>query len=278
MTEAGLVNTAGLTVNMRLQGEGPPLLFLGGSNFDLSIRAPVFESALTQHFQVAAADPRGLGRTQAPDGPWTMQDYARDAIDLLDALGWQQVDVLGESFGAMVAMHMAAMAPARIRQLALAAGSAGGAGGSSYPIQKFLQIEDPLLRARSVLRILDTRFSELEKQDPSQAERLVQQRLQTERQFMQSHDNARGYPRLLETRSTHDAWNLLPDIRVPTLVFHGLHDAQAPSERARRIAEALPQASLHAVDAGHSLCFSSPLPVETIIGQWLGPAVSSSCV
>ncbi|MFT4730991.1 MAG: hypothetical protein ACI9UN_005526, partial [Granulosicoccus sp.] len=53
------LKTAGLTVNCRIEGSGPPLLFLGGSSFDQAIKAPVFDSDLAKYFTFAACDPRG---------------------------------------------------------------------------------------------------------------------------------------------------------------------------------------------------------------------------
>ena len=262
------LKTAGLTINLRREGEGPPLLFLGGSNFDLSIDAPVFDSRLPEHFSVAAADPRGLGATEAPEGDWSMADYAQDALDLLDALAWEHVDILGESFGAMVAMHLAALAPQRVHRLALAAGSAGGAGGSSYPVQKILEIDDAHLRASTALEILDTRFKALRLSSPDEAEILIRARMTADMRFQDSRDNARGYPRLLAARADHDAWHLLPNISTPTLVFCGVHDAQAPPERAENIVRAMPDATLHRLDGGHSHCFATSEAVDIILTQW----------
>ncbi len=268
MSASCRLQTAGLTVNLRQEGSGPPLLFLGGSNFDLSINALVFDSALPTHFTLAAADPRGLGASDAPDGDWSMMDYAQDALDLLDALGWDQADVLGESFGAMVAMHLTALAPKRVKRLALAAASPGGAGGSSYPIQQFLGIDDAHLRARATLEILDTRFVELLKSSPEEAEQRIRARMAVEKRFRDSHRNAEGYPRLLAARAGHDAWQLLSQIVTPTLVFCGLHDAQAPPQRAENIVRKMPNATLHAIDGGHAHCFATSEAVDIMLAQW----------
>lgn len=260
--------TAGITVNLRVDGTGPPLLFLGGSNFDLSIRAPVFDSDLPDHFTVAAADPRGLGGTDAPEGDWTMTDYARDALHLLDALGWDRADVLGESFGAMTALHLAAMAPERINRLALCAGAAGGAGGQSYPIHEFQSIAGARDRAAQALAIMDARFERLLAEDPREANARIAARVATEAAFLASHDNATGYPRLLRARAAHDAWAALPEITASTLIFAGRHDRQAPPERSETMARAIPDATLHLVDGGHSICFATPDPVATILKTW----------
>jgi len=259
------VQTAGLRVNLRVEGAGPPLLFLGGSNYDMSLRAPVFSSELMGAFTVASADPRGLGLTDAPDGDWRMQDYARDALDLLDVLGWQKADVLGESFGAMTALHLAALAPERINRIALSAGAAGGQGGSSYPIHEFQNIADPRSRARAALEILDSRFADLA---AAEAEKQVEARSASDAVFMAHGANAQNHPRLLRARAGHDAWDHLPNITAPTLVFAGRYDMQAPPDRAENIACAMPNAALHMIEGGHGICFATPDPVSIILKDW----------
>lgn len=268
MSGARRLQTRGLTVNIRIEGSGPPLLFLGGSNFDLAIRAPVFDSVLTQHFTVAAADPRGLGYTDAPEGDWSMGDYAGDCKLILDALGWDRVDILGESFGAMTALHLAAMHPDCVNRMALVGGSPGGLGGSSYPIHEFGDIEDLELRARTALGIMDVRYLDECVDAPELSEHKVQDRIKSQTQFLASHKNAENHPRLLKARATHDAWSLLPDINAPTLVFSGRYDRQAPVDRAQNIVKSMPNAKLFVVEAGHSLCFATPETVETIVENW----------
>ena len=201
MTAPYRLKTAGLTVNLRQEGAGKPLLFLGGSNFDLSIKAAVFASALPTRFTVAAADPRGLGASDAPVGIWSMADYAQDALDLLDALGWETADILGESFGAMTALHLAALAPDRIGRMALAVGAAGGAGGASYPIETFLDIPDPHVRARAALEVIDSRFADRMRLTPDLAQQQITDRVTAGAAFMASHNNTQGYPRLLRARA-----------------------------------------------------------------------------
>jgi 3-oxoadipate enol-lactonase len=260
--------TRGITINVRVEGSGPPLLFLGGSNFDLSLRAPVFDSDLPKHFTVAAADPRGLGQTDMPDGDWTMQDYAQDALDLIDALGWARVDVLGESFGAMTALHLAAHVPQRVNRIALSAGAPGGAGGSSYPIHELAQIVDQRERARAALEIMDCRFATQQIDDPQTADETIDKRVQSDSRFQSSHANAKGYPRLLAARAAHNAWDKLPGITAPTLIFAGRFDRQAPPDRAENMARALPNGTLHWVQGGHSICFANSEPVSLLLKSW----------
>lgn len=268
MTVPQRIKTAGLTVNVRVEGTGPALLFLGGSNFDLSIKAPVFESRLADHFTVAAADPRGLGQTDAPPGDWTMADYAKDAINVMDALDWDRAYVLGESFGAMTALHLARRAPSRIRCLALAAGTPGGAGGSSYPIETLRDIANPHERAATALSIMDTRFADALRTDPAAQTDKIKARVDFEERFLASHNNATGYPRLLAARALHDCWDALPKMHIPCRVFAGEFDGQAPKQYAQAMAQAMPDTEFHLISAGHNLCFASTELADTLIATW----------
>lgn len=272
MTHPQRIQTAGLTVNIRVEGTGPALLFLGGSNFDLSIKAPVFETRLVDHFTVAAADPRGLGQTDAPSGDWTMADYADDAISVMDALGWDRAHVLGESFGAMTALHLAKRAPQRITRLALAAGTPGGLGGSSYPIEKLRDMANPVERATTALGIMDTRFAAALRTDPVAQTDKIDARIAFEKRFLESHDNATGYPRLLAARAMHDCWDALPNMHIPCHVFAGEFDGQAPKQYAQAMAQAMPDAEFHLIPAGHNLCFASTEVTDTLIATWSASA------
>lgn len=265
---AARMATAGITINVRREGNGPPLLFLGGSSFDLSIHAAVFDSSLAEHFTVAAADPRGLGQTDAPAGSWTMHDYASDALDLINALGWQQVRVVGESFGAMVGLELALLAPERITHMVLAAGAPGGEGGSSFPLQILPSIEHPRERAVQALTIQDSRFADLLITDPSNAESRIAERMEADQQFLFAAGNLEGYKRLLKTRATHDCWNRLHMIQSDTLIIAGEYDNQAPLSCSKAMAAVIKNSVLRVFHSGHSVCFATGAPVAAMLEHW----------
>src|SRR5215216_1845445 len=129
-----------LDIYYETQGQGPRLLYIGGSGADLRRPPTVFDSPLPASFEVLAYDQRGLGQTSAPDVPYTMADYADDAAALLDAVGWASAHVFGVSFGGMVAQELAIRYPGRVDRLVLACSSSGGKGGSSYPIEEFAEL------------------------------------------------------------------------------------------------------------------------------------------
>lgn len=113
-----------------------------------------------------------------------MQDYASDAVDLMDALGWENACVLGESFGAMISLELALLFPERLLRLGLAAGAPGGNGGASDPIHQLLNIKDHRERVIRSLSIQDKRFEQILNEAPIDAEDRIKQRIQDGNRFL----------------------------------------------------------------------------------------------
>ena len=131
----GFVTTKNLELYVEEGGKGLPVLYISGTGGDLRVKPGVLDGPLGSGHHVIAYDQRGLGQSEKPDGPYTMEQYADDAASLLDALGHDTVDVIGVSFGGMVAQHLALRHPDRIRRLVLCCTSPGGSL-PSYPVSR----------------------------------------------------------------------------------------------------------------------------------------------
>jgi pimeloyl-ACP methyl ester carboxylesterase len=107
-------------------GEGPPLVLLHGlcdSHRTWSKVAPV----LAQTRRVLMLDLAGHGLSGRPDASYTLDWHARIVGSWMDALGLEQVDLVGHSYGGGVALWMMLLEHRpRIRRLGLVA--AGGLG------------------------------------------------------------------------------------------------------------------------------------------------------
>jgi 3-oxoadipate enol-lactonase len=147
----------GINTYFERTGDGRPLLFLNASGATLE-SAALLVQPFTKSADTVAADQRGLGRTEVPRGPYTMADYAADALALADHVGWDTFALVGVSFGGMVAQEVAVTAPERIERLALVCTSPGGPDAASYPLQT-LEDLPPDERLATGMSVFDSRFS-----------------------------------------------------------------------------------------------------------------------
>jgi lipase len=101
----------------RWGGSGPTVLAVHGITATHLGWAEV--AAALPGVTVLAPDLRGRGRSASLPGPYGMAAHAADMVDLLDAVGREQVVVAGHSMGGFVAVALAAMHPDRVSQLVL---------------------------------------------------------------------------------------------------------------------------------------------------------------
>ena len=74
---------------------------------------------LNSHFKVLRYDTRGHGGTDAPEGAYTIEGLAQDAIALLDHLEIRTVHFVGLSMGGMIGQCLALNHADRLKSLAL---------------------------------------------------------------------------------------------------------------------------------------------------------------
>ncbi|KAJ56307.1 hypothetical protein ACMU_05005 [Actibacterium mucosum KCTC 23349] len=245
-----------ITIRLGLAGSGPPLLFLGGTGWDLRLTPTPLQSPLTKHFTVALFDQRGQGQSDKPPGPYSMQGYAQDALAVVDHLGWRAPAVVGYSFGGMVAQEYAIRFPDRLSKLVLAATAPGGAGGSSFPVHELLGLPK-YERARQGFLASDSRFKALEQDDPQRAADMIRKRAQTQTQFIDEPGAFTGLRAQLAARKLHNCYDRMDQITVPTLILAGESDLQAPMSAQHKMLTKLPRAVLKTVAGAHGFLFES---------------------
>src|SRR5439155_26333703 len=104
------IGAGGIRTNYHDTGTGAPVLLLHGSGPGVSAWANwrLVLPALAQHRRVIAPDMVGFGYTDRPAGVrYDMSTWVEQVLDLMDALGVQQADVVGKSFGGALALALA---------------------------------------------------------------------------------------------------------------------------------------------------------------------------
>ena len=250
-----------MRLHHELGGSGPRVLFFNGSGATLEGSAIII-NGLREFATVLAHDQRGLGRTGIIDGPYTMAQYARDAADLLDHVGWSTCIVVGISFGGMVAQEFAVTYPERVEKFVLLCTSAGGEAGSSYPLHADIDL-DPAVRADKQVPIFDTRFTPEYLANDNFASALAT--MLRDREFVPKSDEVRrGEVMQLEARRHHDVADRLRHIACPTLVMAGRYDGIAPVANSEAIAARIPGAELRTYEGGHLFIAQDPAAMADI--------------
>ncbi len=100
-------------------GDGPgPLVCLPGQLASgLSFNG--FAAGLADRYRVVALDPRGRGRSDKPSSGYGYQLQVADTLDVLDRMDVERAVLIGHSFGAVIALLVAAWHPQRVAKLVL---------------------------------------------------------------------------------------------------------------------------------------------------------------
>jgi 3-oxoadipate enol-lactonase len=226
-----------------------------------------FESivpALSRHGGVIAYDHPGFGRSSAfADGVMTLERSARLGVTVLNALGVDRpVDVIGHSHGGLVAIAMAALAPERVRSIAVM-----GTGASPAPVGYRVLRAVPglatLLPHGRALAGIGVRASFVPDAVP---EGFVARQV----------GELRARPEILGAmvRLALDdpgakASAYAGRVQAPALVVHAKGDALVGARHARRLATTLPSARFVAVDGGHMVHIAHPERVVPLLDEWL---------
>lgn len=267
--------TSDIRIHYQRKGEGCPVLFLGGVGGDLRSKPTVFDSPLADGFEILSFDQRGTGLTDKPDVAYTMAQYAQDAEAVMNAVDWNSAHVIGVSFGGMVAQELVLRNPRRVRSLVLCCSTAGGAGGSSYPIHELSDLS-PAERSRKMLAIGDNRYNEAwQAKHPEDTERMLKEAAANASPFLKEPGGIAGITRQIEARSHHDTYDRLPSIRIPTLVCGGKYDGQATPEAVRKLHAKIPAAELRFFEGGHRFLSQDPEAYK-VIAEFLHCQCSAS--
>ena len=131
------ITAAGIRTNYHDSGgAGAPVLLIHGSGPGVSAWANwrLVMPALAQQARVIAPDMVGFGYTERPQGfVYSMDAWVRQAVGLLDALGIERTDLVGNSFGGGLSLALAIAHPERVRRLVLM-----GSAGVSFPLTEGL--------------------------------------------------------------------------------------------------------------------------------------------
>jgi pimeloyl-ACP methyl ester carboxylesterase len=247
--------------------ERPTLLLLhGGPGFDHSVMAHTL-APLSDVAQLVLPDHRGPGRSEGDDpAQWNLDRWVPDIVEFCEALELDRPMILGQSFGGVVALAVAARDPDLPSKLIVSSSLAKFRPDRAFPM--FERLGGPEVR-----EVAERHFRELSDETaeeflrvclphynptPMAADVLARVRLKLEvgNHFFRNE----GFE--------VDLLPELPRIRCPTLVLGGELDPITPVADSEDIAAAIPQAEVRIFEgAGHGVFRDQPAEAIAVIRE-----------
>lgn len=247
------------------RGTGLPVVFVHGFPFDSRMWRPQMEG-LGDGYRLIAPDLRGFGRSPAPGaGPLTMDGHADDLAALLDGLGIDEAVFCGLSMGGYVLFSMWRRHPERVRALVLCSTRADADTEGVRANRR--AIAERALRegSASVADVMiPSVLSAATRENRPDVVALV-------REMIEGTDPAtiaRGQEGLA---GRADSTELLPEIRVPTLLLFGSEDPISPVAVGDAMCRALPDARMVVIPAvAHLPNLEAPTAFNAPLAEFLG--------
>jgi pimeloyl-ACP methyl ester carboxylesterase len=216
-----------------IHGAGEPLLMIQGLGFEISsmVNEPAkarYLDKFTDRYQVVLFDYRGVGRTDKPDIPYTIDMIADDTVVLMDVLGIQRAHIMGTSMGSQIAQTIAAKYPDRVRSLILVVGFT-----RALPLMKaigFIATNIPGIKEKVTGWMFEQKYP------PTPA----------------------SFRRMADAANRCDTRELLGQIQAPTLIVNGTKDGVVPMKITRELADGIPGARLVLVEGDHLFSAKKP--------------------
>jgi len=231
----------GFNVNYTITGEGEPLILIMGlasSQSSWMYQTRFFK----KNYRVITFDNRGAGKSDKPEGPYSIRMMADDTVHLMNHLGIEKANILGLSMGGMIAQELAINYPKRVMKLVLGCTCAchdDALNGQSPEFDKALD----LYTHGKVLPLASLLFNSKTNKVSSAFLMKIQAKL------MKSSD-LKGFLAQREAFVKHNAVDRLALITAPTFVLVGTEDKVIKPSSSEVMAKLIPNARLIRIEKG----------------------------
>ncbi len=235
----------GIKLNYKVEGSGEPLVMimgLGANRSAWSSQIPFFK----KHFRILTFDNRGVGKSDKPEGPYTIRTMADDTVKLMDHLEIEKAHVLGVSMGGMIAQELAINYPERISKLVLACTfSVKNDTSGDTPEQAGLLDLSPAKMAAAMVKLAANK----------PVNRFIYGTVAMIQSVFMGTSAREGLKNQIGACNIHNTLDRLSSIKSPTLVLVGTQDRLVKPVSSEVIAQNIPGATLVKIDGGSHMFY-----------------------
>jgi len=259
LVHAHFATEDGADIAYRIRRGRDPLVLLHGLGCDASMWDGV-AAALPADLGLVIPELRGHGASTLGWRLPSVELWADDVVRLLREKGIEAPAIAGLSLGGYTALGIAAAHPGFARAFAFVSTSAApdDEAGRGRRAAALATIRREGWR-RFVAALIPSLLNATGPQFPAHSKHLL---------AMFEHAGDSGLPpTLMALAARPDRRELLPEIRVPSIVVVGAVDALTPPDRARELASGIPGASLNVLDGiAHLSAMEAPVEVADLLG------------
>lgn len=250
------IHVNGISIHVRQEGSGTDLVLthgLGSSSAYWDRHLPV----LTKHHRVLSWDVRGFGRSDKPEGPYSLDLFASDLVEILGKLGIARAHFVGTSMGGVITQRLALDYPRLLRSMILTSTSSQV---GEVATKGWLRLAD-LIEERGFNA--DTSAA-IRSFSPAFAARHPEEVALASRQT--AANDPRSYAAAARAVSQYQWTEDLQRIQTPTLILQGIDDQLTPPGGSVIMSRNLPRARLLMIpEAGHNLPVEQPIAFESAL-------------
>lgn len=254
-----------IKIHYEIAGSGEPLILIQGLGESLEWWEWQFRY-FEDKMKVVRYDNRGVGLSERPEKPYTMDQLVNDLHQLIISLNLKKkVNLCGYSMGGMIAQNYVHQYPKDINSLILIATSAFIR--TDFLIENIKKLEnlDKINRVWADFAILFTKpFRDHLRENKELLDKLINYRTKNPTRLVDYENQAHAI------NNFHDTRKLLKFIKKPVLLLGAKKDKIIPLSLMKDLHEKLPNSELKIIDqAGHGLIIEAAKELNTLIWQFL---------
>lgn len=255
----------GVRIAYAVAGQGPPLVKAANwlNHLEYDWQSPLWSELLHElaaSHRLVRYDERGNGLSDWDVDDISFEAFVRDLESVVDAAGLERFALLGISQGCAVSVVYAIRHPERISHLVLYGGFARGRA-----------TRDPE-HARTLLSLVKQGWGQ---ENPAFRQFFTSlffpegtpEQMQWFNDLQRITTSPENAVRIMQATGELDISDLLPQVRVPTLVLHCRNDAAVVLDEGRRLAAGIPGAKFVALESRNHLVLESEPAWEKFIGE-----------